>query len=587
MTASEPVPIVDPGIEVLTFEQLAQLVNEVSPDSFYGRAQAFDTAMAQFEQVQDNLARGTRELWDAWRGEGADSFADVVRNVSTLGNTVIQAMASPGYGATLRRAGDALALAQQRIRDLQAQKRESDLPAARQVVNELGIAYQEIGSAITPFPGAETEIPMNGQGPATNSTASDGATPATGTVQPPAGDGRYGDVTESHSGGIMPAAALVPLGGPMAQGQPGRQGDVWAGLLGDTPQGRSETVTSAVLGKGTSVTEPHVDEGTVDGQQNGAVVAVLGRVPGGQDGSREPERKKKQKQKDGCEDESATTEPDEPQLTPEAPKADLTSSGDAALKTDLTADADESAPSVSTVSAKDSSPTTPAAPQPVESKAPAPAVAPATSTVPSPTATAGAPAPAEPAVQPEAVTPPVEALEVPPLPHGSGAGLPGNATPMSLGTPAQPVVAPVVAPVGGETSLPGALPASPAFRPVTGGFDASATHGIPPVVPGGTGSPRMPGEAMHGGGGGFMSPMLGGGVSGGHDTDNERQPAGLLGVDPKVWEGSGNAHQVLGRPAAAPPPRAGDLDDAKKRAMEMVDSVLGRSDEKDEDRAPE
>lgn len=578
MTASEPVPIVDPEIEVLTFEQLVQLVNEVSPDSYYERAQAFDTATARLEQIQDDLARGTRELWDAWRGEGAEAFGDDVRNVNALGNTAIQAMASPGYGATLRRAGDALALAQQRIRDLQAQKREGDLPAARQVVHDLGVAYQEIGTAITPFPGAETDVPVNGQDPAANASAPAGVTPAMGAAQPSADGqlGRHGEGTGTPGGGgIVPAAALLPMGVPMAEGRPGRQGDVWAGLLGDTTQGTTASVAPAVVGKETPSARQASSGETVDGQGNGVYLAVLGRMQGVQAGPRNTESKK-DKQKDPCGDESATAEQDEAPLKPEIPNADLTSPG-ASARAETTFDADlpestgESAPSVATVSATDASSAAPASPETIHAKAPVPEPPPPPATPP---ATASSPS---------GTAAPAEVLKAPPLPHGSGAGLPGNATPASLGVPVQPVVAPVA----GETSLPGALPASPAFRPV-GGFDASSAPGLPPVVPGGTGSPRVPGEAMHGTGGGLMSPMLGGGaVGGGQDTENERQPMGLLGVDPKVWDASGNAPQVLGRPVAAPPPRPLELDDAKKKAMEMLDSVLGRPDRKDDDRIAE
>ncbi|MFE5570035.1 WXG100 family type VII secretion target, partial [Amycolatopsis japonica] len=303
MTASEQVPILDPEIEVMTFEQLAQLVNEVDPRTFYERAQAFDTALARLEQVQDNLARGTRELWDSWRGEGAESFADVVRNVAGAANTAIQAMAAPGYGATLRRAGDALTLAQQRIRDLQAQKRESDLPAARLVVHELGVAYQEIGSAITPFPGAETDIPVNGQGPLMNTAPPSGAVPGNGMVQPSSGDqmGQHGYGPGSHGGGVMPVAAMM---GPSAPGQHGRRDDFWAALLGDPARDRTESVTPAVLGRETPVVagRPEVrEEATTDGPQNGPFLAVLGRGPA----EREPE--KKQKHKRVSETEKATT----------------------------------------------------------------------------------------------------------------------------------------------------------------------------------------------------------------------------------------------------------------------------------------
>ncbi|AGM08037.1 hypothetical protein [Amycolatopsis keratiniphila] len=581
MTASEPVPILDPEIEVMTFEQLAQLVNEVDPRTFYDRAQVFDTALAQLEQVQDNLERGTRELWDAWRSEGAESFADVVRNVAVAGNAAIQAMAAPGYGATLRRAGDALTLAQQRIRELQAQKRESDLLAARQVVHELGTAYQEIGSAITPFPGAETDIPVNGQGAAVNTAPPQGVAPGAGTVQLPAGDrtSQYGYDQGTHGGGVMPAAALVGLGGPTAQGQPGGRGDFWADLMGDPDQDRTGPVLPAALGRATPVeiVQPEVSGGTSDGQQNGLFLAVLGRAPGMRAESRETEPERRHKREDACE--NATSEP---HSAPEVPNVDLTSPGasaraDSSVKSDLTAGIDTPTPSVTTVSAAEPSSTIVPGPGPAEARTPVPEGASASAAVSSPPETAG---------PPETPMPPPEIPKVPSPPHGSGAGLPGGATPMSMGVPVQPAVTPVA----GEPSLPGALPASPAFRPVTGSFDASVNPGLPPVVPGGAGTARLPGEATHGNGGGFMPPMHGGGFggfSGDNDSEKERQPGGLLGVDPEVWDGSSNAPRVLGRSAAVPEAPTPDLDDAKKKAVDAMESILGRTDRKEEDRAAE
>ena len=45
----------DPHLESLTFEQLAQRVNEVSPDAFYRRADAFDKAGARLQDAVDRV----------------------------------------------------------------------------------------------------------------------------------------------------------------------------------------------------------------------------------------------------------------------------------------------------------------------------------------------------------------------------------------------------------------------------------------------------------------------------------------------------------------------------------------------------
>ncbi|ANN15884.1 hypothetical protein SD37_09665 [Amycolatopsis orientalis] len=560
MTASEPVPTVDPALETLTFEQLAQLVNEISPEVFYERARAFDAAVTRLEQVQDDLAHATRELWDAWRGAGADSFAEAVREVSAQGNTVIQALASPGCGATLRRAGEALTLAQQRIRDLQAQKREGDLQAARQIVHELGIAYQEVGAAITPLPGAEIGIAANDQGvlPA----ASTGATPVMGGVRLPIeGDaGRFGDSAGTHGGGaIVPLMATVPSNGSLPAGEADRHGDARPGALDDSDNCASQHVVPAVLGKGmpvAPVVPGETGDVTLDGREAGALVAVLGRPGGTQAATRDQGRKKPRERSEG---ESTASESDESRVTPKAPNADITSHGPSTRAGSVPKV--EVAASAGPIPA-DAPATVPASPEPV--KAPAHA----TATVASPPAPA---TPAAPSALPGTATTPAEIGKTHPLPPGSGAGLPGNATPVTPGVPV------------GDASLPGALPASPAFRPVTGAFDASSTIGLTPVIPGGGGPARIPGETMHGAAGGFMAPMLGGA----HETDNDRQPAGLLGVDPKIWEGSGSVPHVLGRRASAPLAESSDLDAAKKKAMDMVDSVLGRSEHKEDDPAAE
>lgn len=163
-SAEPPPPVVDPDLQNLTFDQLARLVEGASPDSVYELARAFDLATARFEQVQDDIEGQTRHLWQVWSGRVAESFEDAIRRVSGLTDAVVQAMADPGYGSLLRRAGDALVQAQQRVRDLRAQNRQNDVEAVRQILYDLGTAYRDIGAAMSPMPDAVAGLPADAGG---------------------------------------------------------------------------------------------------------------------------------------------------------------------------------------------------------------------------------------------------------------------------------------------------------------------------------------------------------------------------------------------------------------------------------------
>jgi WXG100 family type VII secretion target len=160
----------DPWLEGLTFEQIAQLVNEISPDVFYQRASAFDQSGGRFQDVLDRVRHEMNLVREAWTGKASEDFDAVVREVTSKIGNVLQFLQNPGYGATLRAAGDRLAEAQQRFRDLQGQKtqQESTPPApgapspeetakvnndsARQILLDLRTVYWDVGNALTPLP---------------------------------------------------------------------------------------------------------------------------------------------------------------------------------------------------------------------------------------------------------------------------------------------------------------------------------------------------------------------------------------------------------------------------------------------------
>lgn len=160
----------EPWLEALTFEQIAQLVNEVGPEVFYQRASAFDQAGARLQDVLDQVRHEMNLVREAWTGTASDDFAALVRDVTAKVSGVLQFLQSPGYGATLRDAGDRLADHQRRLRDLAGQKaqQESTPPApgapspeqvaqanddsAKQILRDLRTAYWDVGNALPGFP---------------------------------------------------------------------------------------------------------------------------------------------------------------------------------------------------------------------------------------------------------------------------------------------------------------------------------------------------------------------------------------------------------------------------------------------------
>lgn len=169
----------EPWLEALTFEQIAQLVNEVSPEVFYQRASAFDQAGGRLQDVLDQIRHEMNLVRESWTGTASDDFDSLVRDVTAKVGGVLAFLQSPGYGATLRSAGDQLADHQRRFRDLQGQKtaQESAPPvtggpspeevaktngdSAKQILRDLRTAYWDIGNALPGFPYKPTTKEIN------------------------------------------------------------------------------------------------------------------------------------------------------------------------------------------------------------------------------------------------------------------------------------------------------------------------------------------------------------------------------------------------------------------------------------------
>ncbi|MFR9731793.1 hypothetical protein ACL03H_21395 [Saccharopolyspora sp. MS10] len=164
MATTPPLP---DDLDQLNFDQLAQLINERQPELYYQRADEFDRAAAQLQLLIDGLRATMRKLEAGMAGLSMDKAAQAAEHLAAKNEQVLQAMQQPGYAAMLRRAGDSLTAAQQRLRDLQQQRAEqSDIPVeevgaadqdrteqARQIIRDLGTAYGDVAGGLTPLPG--------------------------------------------------------------------------------------------------------------------------------------------------------------------------------------------------------------------------------------------------------------------------------------------------------------------------------------------------------------------------------------------------------------------------------------------------
>ncbi|QKV73994.1 WXG100 family type VII secretion target [Amycolatopsis sp. Hca4] len=571
-----PPPVVDPDLQALTFDQLAQLVEEVSPDALYERAAAFDTAMARFEHLRDDLGTQTRHLWEAWSGRIAEAFDDVVRQVSGRTGAVVQAMAEPGYGAVLRRAGDALAQARRRMQDLRAQNRQNDLEAARQVLYDLGTAYRDLGATLAPVPDAGTGVPA-----AVAPVAAPGGVPAGAAPgSQPAAAGYPGGGAGTSGAGGTPTAALAALAHPAAQGRIVGVEPVSAPAV--TPVGAG---ASGVLGRA-----PSPGEAVEPRPSEPEAAAVLGRPWTGAIRQSPAKRKENAAR---CAPEPARGEVPTTSAPDSAPEGEHAGAAARSERT-VEAVAEPSAVQPGHPGAGPHATSAPAAyPVPGGASVPgghgvpvvpgASAVPVASASVPGghgvPVVPGAAAVPAASAPAPSAPVLPAAAPTAAPAGPSSGA----HAGPGFPTAPAAPGHGPLPgspAPGGSDPAAgiprgPGALPASPAFQPVTGSLDAAAT-GMPPMVSGVPGSPRVPGD--HVSAGGYAGPMFGGAVD--HDEERDRDPADFLAGRREAWTSAGDGAPVLGRPVVARPEvraaPAEDVDLEKLGDPEELQRVLGR-----------
>ncbi|MFL6119323.1 MAG: hypothetical protein ACJ73U_06875, partial [Actinophytocola sp.] len=167
-----------------------------------------------------------------WTGKASEDFDAVVRAVTAKMSGVLQFLQNPGYGATLRAAGDRLADHQQRFRDLQGQKAQQDAqpPAAgapspeetakvnddsaKQILRDLRTAYWDVGNALTPLPYKPPQVVADTSGDTKNGEHS----PGNGSPNP---GGTHPNGNQFFGPGGAPPPLLTKTATTTRSGSPG------------------------------------------------------------------------------------------------------------------------------------------------------------------------------------------------------------------------------------------------------------------------------------------------------------------------------------------------------------------------------
>ncbi|RSN39926.1 hypothetical protein DMC64_37035 [Amycolatopsis sp. WAC 04197] len=520
MTQPAP-PVDDPALAGLTFDQLAQLVEGESPDALYRQAAAFDGALLRMHDLQAEILRESRQMSELWDGQIAEAFDSFAAELTGGVDKIIQTMENPGHGALLRRAGEALTLAQQRFRELRAQPgHEADNRPALQIMHDLSVAYQEAGGAMTTSPDFVRRLPgavADQQGATGGGAATGGASPVLATTGPMTGAATagpaHGDWAVPGAGSALGVAAMTAgpaapvAGGTTAGGVGGgvgAHGDRNPGVLGRSAPMAAQAAPQ-LSGRAESVAGP----------AGGGLFGALGR--GRSDKRREREKRTFAVSQEG----TASPQDAVEDARRRAAGVSTTSSVPDAVGMRSFAPVDTDViPAVATTA----SPVQVGVPG-VASASTAASVSTGASASPTASAStpAGVPVPASGPAQPFSAGPvsgssgsgaaPLS-LSSGSVPSGGGPSLPVGPVSAGGGTPAVPPV----------SRLDSALPGPPA--PLLTGAPSSAAAA-------GAGAPMMP------------MGMMGRGM--GAETGAEgRDPDVPIGAGPEVWD-SGAGAAVLGR----------------------------------------
>jgi hypothetical protein len=159
-------------------------VLSVRPEAFYHQAASFDAVARAFGDIGDRFRAALRQLEEAWIPYRADAPPPVVSLRSTVAIEVLDELRAPEFGVLLRAAGDSLATAQARLRDLRAQ-RAADQAAgassgtaydglARLVLERVSTDFVDVGHGLLRLTGAagpQGPVPAPGEAMALASAA--------------------------------------------------------------------------------------------------------------------------------------------------------------------------------------------------------------------------------------------------------------------------------------------------------------------------------------------------------------------------------------------------------------------------------
>ena len=152
----EPPDVNGAKTDTMTLDQAWALVERDDPQDWYLQAAAFDRAHSAFVEIEAGFAKHARAVTEVWQGSVAAGYSAWIENMTSLLDTLSH---GSSYGNLLRQAGDALALGQRRLHDLQLQRTQqpgadgASIDAqARQALSDLATVYEQVGRGMTDGP---------------------------------------------------------------------------------------------------------------------------------------------------------------------------------------------------------------------------------------------------------------------------------------------------------------------------------------------------------------------------------------------------------------------------------------------------
>ncbi|GAB2649062.1 hypothetical protein GCM10027271_03340 [Saccharopolyspora gloriosae] len=183
-------------------ESTAQILATGNPQQFYADGQRFDQIAGRLRGLSDGFRSELRRVEQSWRGPGAELFQDAAQKITQSIERLIDTISAPAYSSVMNQLGDALAEAQRQVNDVQTQRQQgrdalaanpaaAGDPAAQanqqqqetaqgehanQVLQQLALTYQNLGSQLRVLPS------RNSSGGAANDGGSGASARSAGTM---------------------------------------------------------------------------------------------------------------------------------------------------------------------------------------------------------------------------------------------------------------------------------------------------------------------------------------------------------------------------------------------------------------------